>query len=131
MHPTQVLLGLLTAFAAWAFLLGAVLVGGGVAVVRRRRALLALTLVVLIAIALAPPVLDELSGGVIGIALLGVSFLLIGVRIVQLRREPVEVKARRAAAMRTPRFRLLIAAFVAFMVLATVLAVVLGRMSSR
>jgi hypothetical protein len=56
---------------------------------------------------------------------------LIGVRIVQLRREPVEVKARRAAAMRTPRFRLLIAAFVAFMVLATVLAVVLGRMSSR
>src|SRR5438105_3103676 len=125
MHPTQALLGVLIGFGVWAFLLVAVLVGGGVAAVRRQRALLALMLVVLIAITLAAPVLEQLSGGVIGTALLGVSFLLIGMRIVQRRREPVEVQARRAAAMRTPRVRWFIAAFVAFIVLMTVLAAVL------
>jgi len=130
-EPAQALLGLLTAIGIWAFLLGAVLLGGGVAAVRRQRTMLALMAVVLIAIALATPALEQLSGGVIGIALLGLSVLLIGAGIVQRRREPVEVQTRRAAVMRTPRVRWLIVGLVAFMVLMTVLAAVLGRMSSQ
>jgi hypothetical protein len=130
-EPAQALLGLLIAIGVWAFLLAAVLLGGGVAAVRRQRRVLALMAVVLIAIALATPVLEQLSGGVIGIALLGVSVLWIGAGIVQRRREPVEVQVRRAAVMRTPRVRWLIVLLVAFVVLISVLAAVLGRMSSQ
>jgi hypothetical protein len=130
-EPAQALLGLLIAIGVWAFLLAAVLLGGGVAAVRRQRRVLALMAVVLIAIALATPVLEQLSGGVIGIALLGVSVLWIGAGIVQRRREPVEVQMRRAAVMRTPRVRWLIVLLVAFVVLISVLAAVLGRMSSQ
>jgi hypothetical protein len=130
-EPAQALLGLLIAIGVWAFLLAAVLLGGGVAAVRRQRRVLALMAVVLIAIALATPVLEQLSGGVIGIALLGVSVLWIGAGIVQRRREPVEVQVRRAAVMRTPHVRWLIVLLVAFVVLISVLAAVLGRMSSQ
>jgi hypothetical protein len=130
-EPAQALLGLLIAIGVWAFLLAAVLLGGGVAAVRRQRRVLALLAVVLIAIAVATPVLEQLSGGVIGIALLGVSVLWIGAGIVQRRREPVEVQVRRAAVMRTPRVRWLIVLLVAFVVLISVLAAVLGRMSSQ
>ena len=129
--PAKALLGLLTAIGIWTFLLGAVLLGGGVAAVRRQRTVLALMAVVLLAIALAEPALERLSGGMIGSALIGVSVVLIGVGIVRRRREPVEVRERREAATRRPRVRWLIAAFVAFMVLLTVLAAVLGRMSSQ
>jgi hypothetical protein len=130
-EPVQALLGLLIAIGVWAFLLGAVLLGGGVAAVRRQRTVLALMAVVLIAIALATPVLEQLSGGAIGIALLGVSVLWIGAGIVQRRREPVEVQVRQAEVMRAPRVRWLIVLLVAFLVLMSVLAAVLGRMSSQ
>jgi hypothetical protein len=87
--------------------------------------------VALVAFALAIPELERLSGGAIGIVLLGVSVLTSLLLMVQRRRESAEARARRAAAWRSPRVRWLMAAVIAFTILVPVLAAVLGRMASR
>jgi small-conductance mechanosensitive channel len=130
-EPAQLLLGILSASGIFAFLLGAMVIGGGVASVRRQAPQLVLVAVGLLAIAVLVPALEEISGGVIGGALFAVSLLLIGARIAQRRREPVEAKERRAAAMRSPKLRWLIGSFVVFMVFVAVLAAFLGRTSSQ
>lgn len=130
-QPSLVLLGLVIGAGTWAFLVGAMLIGGGVAAVRRQSRLLGLAAVLFVALAVAVPVLEQLSGGSIGIVLLGLSVLSIGARLRQRRREAPELTERRAAAMRSPRVRWLLAGWLAFLVLITILAAAIGRMSAN
>jgi hypothetical protein len=130
-EPQVALLLVLMAVGVWIFLVGAVAIGGGVAAIRRQGLLLALLAPVLVGLVLLAPILEQLSGGVAGIVLLGVSALTIGIRLAQRQREPADVKEHRAAAMRSPRVRWLIGGFIAFMVFVSVLAAVLGRLSSQ
>jgi hypothetical protein len=123
-------LRLVLLLGVYGFVIGAMVMGGGVAAVRRQRQQLALLAVGFAAIVLLLPWLDTLTGGAIGIVGVGVGVLSLIVRAARRRREPAEAAERRAAAMRDPRIRWLVVGFVVFIVLMTVLAASLGRMSS-
>jgi hypothetical protein len=126
--PSEILLLGLIGAASWALFVGAVIMGGGVAAVRRQRLVIGLLGLAVLAMAIAVPLLDQLSEGAIAAVLLGVSVVLFAVRRARWRQQPQAIKERRAAVLRSGTFRWLIGAWVAFVVLVTILGVVLARM---
>jgi hypothetical protein len=123
-------LGLVTGIGVFAFVVVAVILGGGVAAVRRHLPQLGVLAGVVFAIPLLLPVLDEHSGGAFGVILIATSLLVILFRMNQLRSEPSEAKQRRRAAAQSLRTRLLLAALIVFVIFTAVLAAMLGRGSA-
>ena len=127
----KVLLGLVAAIGTFAFVIGAMFLGGGTAAVRRQIGRITLLGFGLLAVALILPTLEDQSGGAFATALFAISVILIAMRTRREQRQPPEVLAQRTAIMRSARGRLLIWAFIGFVVFMAVFAAILGRLNAR
>ena len=126
----RVLVGLVGAAGIFAFVIGAIALGGGTQAVRRQIGQLTVLGIGLLALALVLPTLEDRFGGVFGIALLAMSAIVFVARTRRLRSQPPEVLAQRTAITGSTRGRFLVWAFIAFIVVMAVFAAVLGSLTA-